>query len=119
MKYLVSIVVVFLIFGCQKEEMGSVKKDKEVVELKQPTYMVIDTRFEKLRQVALISVEKRRSVLEKENQCIVSAENREELSKCFNDANEKRKVLGDEIKKAVPKQNKLEKTDGVMKNKEN
>jgi spore cortex formation protein SpoVR/YcgB (stage V sporulation) len=112
----------FFIVACSKENNESLsvksKKEESVSKIKEPTYPVIDSRFEKMKLVTLEYLTKRQELLKKEKECVLNAINREQIKRCLEEANEERKMVSEEIKnkkKEVKKESVKEPVAGETK----
>ncbi len=67
-------------------------------DIKEPKYELSKDKFNELKSVAITSIDRRMELLRKEKQCIQSAQERPDLKKCLQEAQEYRKKMMEDFK---------------------
>lgn len=71
---------------------------KSDIHLKQPPFPVADSKFNEVKLLAVHSIEKRLDSLKKELACVDASKDRIEMSKCFNEAQERRQEIAEDLR---------------------
>lgn len=88
----------FVLIGCLSSLAFAQTPQKQEVQLKQPPFPMADTKFSEVKLLAVHSIEKRLDSLKKELACVESAKDRNDMTKCFNDAQERRQEIAQELR---------------------
>ncbi len=75
------------------QPMNQTQKPSKGTDIREPKYEVSKDKFNELKSVAIASIDRRVELLKREKVCIQTAQERSDLKKCLQEAQEYRKKM--------------------------